>query len=292
MKNWLMAVAAFAAAIGVASPVFGADVKISAMPAASTLGGTEKLPAVQSGANVAVTPDQIVTRARTVFAATPLAVAGGGTGSATASAARTALGLAIGTDVQAYNAKLAALAGLTGAANKLPYFTGASTMAVTDLSAFGRTLIDDADAAAARTTLGLVIGTDVQAQVASSTWTPALTFGGAATGMTGTFSGRKVQIGPIVYFSARIVLTAKGSGTGAAAISLPDTPVNDGGGHGAVTIAVTNMTGLSARPIGVIAAGSASLTLEDFVSSAPAGLTDANFSDTTTLSLSGFFFKS
>lgn len=66
------------------------------------------------------------------------------------------------------NPKLLALAEVTAGPNKLPYFTGTTSATVTDLSAFARTILDDVDAAAARSTLGLVIGTNVQAHDANT----------------------------------------------------------------------------------------------------------------------------
>ncbi len=82
-------------------------------------------------------------------------ITAGGTGATNATAARANLGLTIGTNIQAYDALLQAMAGLVTVADRLIYTTGVDTVALSTLTAFGRSLIDDADATAARTTLGL-----------------------------------------------------------------------------------------------------------------------------------------
>ncbi|PWC74065.1 hypothetical protein [Azospirillum sp. TSH64] len=61
---------------------------------------------------------------------------------------------ALQTGKQAASARLAALAAILLVADKLLYATGSDSFATADLTAFARTLLDDPDAATARTTLG------------------------------------------------------------------------------------------------------------------------------------------
>lgn len=119
--------------------------------------------------------------------ASTISISHGGTGATTAANARVNLGLEIGVDVQGYDPELAAIAGLTSAADKLPYFTGANTAALTNLTAFGRNLIANVDAANARVTLGL--GT-IAVQNASN----VNITGGSITNLT-TFDGVTIDGG-------------------------------------------------------------------------------------------------
>lgn len=140
-------------------------------------------------------------------------------------AAQATLGVVPGTNVQAFDAELAAIAGLTSAADRLAYFTGSGTAALanfaaaarsllaltaaadalpyftsttaaatTTLTAFMRTLLDDVDAATARTTLGLALGSNVQAWDADLDALAAMsaTVGLVARTGAGTFTQRTI----------------------------------------------------------------------------------------------------
>jgi hypothetical protein len=68
-------------------------IKISELPSATALGGTEVVAGVQSAATVKVLISQIGTYVRGLFTTTPATITEGGTNAATAAGARTSLGL-------------------------------------------------------------------------------------------------------------------------------------------------------------------------------------------------------
>jgi len=60
----------------------------------------------------------------------------------------------IGTSYERIDPELSAIRDLNSDENKLPYYTGPGTANLADLTSFARTILDDADAAAVRSTIG------------------------------------------------------------------------------------------------------------------------------------------
>jgi hypothetical protein len=114
--------------------------------------------------------------------------------------ARTNLGVGIGTDVQAYSAKTAAIAALTWAADTYAYFTGTGAAAIGTVTSVARTLLAQTTQALMRTTgLGLTTTGDALATAASAA--AARTTLGLATvassGAYGDLSGAPAAGSPI-----------------------------------------------------------------------------------------------
>lgn len=126
------------------------------------------------------------------------------------------------------------------------------------------------------------------------TYTPVLQFGGASVGIAYTTRvGNYTQIGNVVYFVFDILLSSKGSSTGTASfIGLPFTigaksvnmsiAIND---HSNITI--TGFLNMYAQP-------AAATTGMNFavsgVTGATSNMSDVNFTATSEITFSGFYF--
>ena len=180
---------------------------------------------------------------------TDLAIADGGTGASTAADARTNLGLAIGSDVQAYDAGLQSIANLSTAANQYIYTTATDAYTTGTITAAGRALLDDADAATQRTTLGLgTIATQAASSVAITGGSIAgITDLAIADGGTGASTAANARtnlgLGTLSTQSGTFSGTSSGTNTGDQTIALTGDVTGTGTGTFAATIANDAVTG-------------------------------------------------
>jgi hypothetical protein len=212
---------------------------------------------------------------------------------ADATTQRTTLGLAIGTDVQAYDAGLASIAGLTTSADTLIYTTASDTYATSTLTAAGRALLDDANAATQRTTLGLgSIATQDASAVAitggsatlstltatSSSLASVAITGGSITGITdlaiadgGTGASTAANartnlgLGTLATQSGTFSGTSSNTNTGDQTITLTGDVTGTGTGTFAATIANDAVTGTKlADSSATVVSGNAPSGVGDF----------------------------
>lgn len=136
---------------------------------------------------------------------------------------------------QPLDSTLTALATSTTAPDTLIYFSGVDTAAVTSLTSFGRSLIASVDSSAARTALGLIIGSDVQA------YDPDL---GAIATLSGTSGFLKKtaantwSLDTSTYLTGNQTITLSGDVTGTGATGIAVTLANSGvtsGTYGSAT---------------------------------------------------------
>jgi len=218
---------------------------------------------------------------------TPLSVANGGTG------ATTLTGIVTGNGTSAMTANTVTQHGVLigGASNAASSLGVASTGTVLA----GATGADPAfTATPSVTSITLSSGTALSTYV-QGTFTTGVAFGGGTTGITySTQIGQYTQIGNVIYFTIVLVLSNKGSSTGAATIT--GFPVSNGGQTCQIIITqFANLTLSASNTYAYIttSAGTA-FAVNQFNPSTGTGaaLSNTAFVNNTNLQFQGFYYTS
>lgn len=118
-----------------------------------------------------------------------------------------------------------------------------------------------------------------------ASFTPTLTFGGLAVAIAGTFTGEYLKVGNMVCVSIVITLTNKGTSTGSAVVAGLPFPVSISG-TGALDSA--NML-LMTAPYALASSATSAIALNQTGATGGAAMTDANFTNTSSITLSLFY---
>jgi len=274
-----------------------ADKKISALTGATTpLAGSEVLPIVQGGSTVKVSVDNL-TAGKTVTTGDVISVK---TSSAAvtdvitvqnlASAAGTEAGIFFSPTSATGNIRGARITGINDGSNviglKFYTGTGAAITSKFEMTADGNLAVSTAgkgiDFSANTHAAGMT--SELLDWYEEGTWTAGVSFGGGSTGVTyANNAGYYTRIGNIVTVSCYLVLSNKGSSTGAARITgLPFTCVNNAAGYSALSVLPLNVTFTGQL------SGYANIndTTIDLVPSTGVALTDVGFANNSTVIIS------
>jgi 5-carboxymethyl-2-hydroxymuconate isomerase len=138
-----------------------------------------------------------------------------------------------------------------------------------------------------------VVSTDVNRldDYQEGDWTPTVTFGGAAVGVTyGSQSGQYVKVGRNVFFKGVIGLTAKGSSTGA--LRMAGLPVAETGDtNAAISVSYAgNFTGLTGVLSAIVESGTTTILFrQSSATGNDAAVTDAAVTNTMFVYVSGWY---
>lgn len=125
----------------------------------------------------------------------------------------------------------------------------------------------------------------------AGTFTPTLTFGGAAVGLTYSKQvGRWQRIGNRVFFTALVILSAKGSSTGAAVLNgLPVAGEATVDNFQMLPVRPSSLVSTSGSIVALLTAGGTTLAIAQTTTGTTTNLTDANFNNTSQILISGSY---
>lgn len=133
---------------------------------------------------------------------------------------------------------------------------------------------------------GIQFGNETLSVYDEGAWTPVLTFGGGSTGIAyASQLGYFVRFGPLVFWQAIVILSAKGSSTGAAVIgglpvaALVNVPAE---------LVVDGMTGLHGRVCALVVGGQTYINLYDSTTTLHY-LDNTDFTNTSSFWMSGHY---
>lgn len=184
--------------------------EVDGVPGSNDMPGRIILATTENGGITHIDAVEVDSDQKLKLLVNPLEVTEGGSDARTASQARINFGLEIGVDVQAFDAGLQSISGLTTLADKMIFTTASDVYATTDLTVFARTLLDDTTQGAMQTTLNVdPAGTDNSVNV---------TFAGSLDYLT--LSGQQITLNAIdLTTDITGILPLASGGTGDAAVT-------------------------------------------------------------------------